>query len=143
MKAPGGSRRRTGLRSTSGLSSSRTSTIPAICSDSIRTYRRHRASVRQGAPYMDLIKIVILICSVEMAPQDCQTDSAMVVIAGPTVTTMMACSQDGQAHIARTSLLDEHTYPKLLCTHARSTRARFDSEWKAAPVGATGHFGAR
>jgi hypothetical protein len=96
---------------------------------------------------MDLFKIVILVCSAEMAPQDCQTDNAIDVIAGPTVTTVMACGHDGQAYIAQTSLLDEHTYPKMLCRHARFATAPLDSDRKTASVADTpveaGRFGAR
>ena len=91
---------------------------------------------------MDLFKIVILVCSAEMAPQDCQTDSAIDVIAGSTVTTVMACGHDGQAYIAQTSLLDEHTYPKMLCRRAKFAAAPLGSG-KAASVADTAHSSAR
>jgi hypothetical protein len=58
-----------------------------------------------------------------VAPQDCQADNTIDVVAGPTVTTVMACGHDGQAYVAQTVLLNEHTYPKMLCRHARLATA--------------------
>jgi hypothetical protein len=61
--------------------------------------------------------ILILICSINLGQADCQQDTAIDVVRGPHVESVMMCGMAGQAMIARTVLLrnDGQEYMKLLC----------------------------
>jgi hypothetical protein len=63
-----------------------------------------------------MFKIMILICTINLAPQDCQTETAMDIIAGPTVSSELSCALSGQALLASTALRpDGREYAKILC----------------------------
>jgi hypothetical protein len=64
----------------------------------------------------DLFKVLILVCSVQQSPADCQPESAVDVISGPDEPNEIACARDGQAYVAPTPLVVAgETYPKILC----------------------------
>ena len=67
----------------------------------------------------DIFTIVILVCAVDLAPQDCSAENAIDVISGPSAPNEMACARDGFAYVAQTPFvaLDE-SYPKVLCSRA-------------------------
>ena len=64
-----------------------------------------------------MFEVVILVCSVSIAPADCQTDNAIDVIRGPDVANELMCGLHGQAYIASTALSPQSTdeYVKVQC----------------------------
>jgi hypothetical protein len=66
-----------------------------------------------------LFKVLILVCSVNQTPQDCQPDTALDLIIGPPAANELVCARDGQAYVANTPLVVAgETYPKILCTRS-------------------------
>jgi hypothetical protein len=66
-----------------------------------------------------MFTVLILICSVTLAPQDCKRHSALDVIQGPQVANELMCGMHGQAFIAETALgtgLGPDEYIKIVCT---------------------------
>jgi hypothetical protein len=66
-----------------------------------------------------MFKILILICSVNLAPGDCQVNTALDVIDGPEAYSQALCGMHGQAFIADTALGVRHRddeYVKVRCT---------------------------
>jgi hypothetical protein len=67
-----------------------------------------------------MFKIVILICSLNVAPADCQINTAIDVIDGPEAASQSICGMHGQAYVADTALgIRKHDdeYVKVRCTH--------------------------
>src|SRR3546814_17573396 len=56
-----------------------------------------------------MFKVLILVCSMALAPEDCQTDSDVSVINGPDGPNALMCGLNGQAYVASTALA--HTTP--------------------------------
>lgn len=71
-----------------------------------------------------MLQILILICSTNLSPADCQMETALDVIHGPKAASITGCGLEAQALLARTTLLrgpDE--YAKIKCRPpARATR---------------------
>lgn len=65
-----------------------------------------------------MFKVLILICSVTLAHEDCQTDNAVSVIDGPESPTAVMCGLNGQAYIASTAVAAKHDdeYVKVTCS---------------------------
>lgn len=66
-----------------------------------------------------MFQILILVCAVGVAPTDCQPETALDIINGPSATSEMICGMHGQAYVAQTSLRP-HTdgeYVKIKCLH--------------------------
>ena len=66
-----------------------------------------------------MFKVLILICSMNLAPADCQINTAISVIDGPDAADEAMCGFAGQAYVAQTVLLGEgheNEYVKLKCT---------------------------
>jgi hypothetical protein len=65
-----------------------------------------------------MFKVLILICSVTLAPEDCKTDSAVSVIDGPEAPNAMMCGLNGQAYLAGTAMAAKHEneYVKVTCS---------------------------
>jgi len=66
-----------------------------------------------------VFKILILVCSINLAPADCQTNTALDVISGPEAANQSVCGLYGQAYIADTALgtaLRSDEYVKVKCT---------------------------
>jgi hypothetical protein len=66
-----------------------------------------------------MFQILILVCSVGIAPADCQPETAVDVIKGPSAASEMTCGLHGQAYIAQTSLRPRSAgeYVKIKCLH--------------------------
>jgi len=69
-----------------------------------------------------MYSIVILICSTVLSHGDCQADTAVDVVRGPTVDNPMSCGFNAQAMIARTDLVrsDGTEYVKVMCTPSKN-----------------------
>jgi hypothetical protein len=64
----------------------------------------------------NLLQVLILVCSVDQAPPDCQPQTALDVIVGPAAANEIACARDGQAYVAGTPfVVAGETWPKILC----------------------------
>jgi hypothetical protein len=66
-----------------------------------------------------VFKVLILVCSNNLAPADCQTDTAVDVISGTEAGNQLACGLYGQACIADTALgaaLRDDEYVKVKCS---------------------------
>lgn len=51
-----------------------------------------------------MFQILILICSIDVPPAECQIGTALDLIHGPRVPNEVMCGLHGQAYIAQTSL---------------------------------------
>jgi hypothetical protein len=63
-----------------------------------------------------MLQILILICSTNLSPADCQMETAIDVIHGPKTASVMGCGLEAQALLAKTTVLrrpDE--YAKIRC----------------------------
>jgi hypothetical protein len=68
-----------------------------------------------------MFKVLILICSINVAPQDCQAQNATDVIAGPIVSSELSCGLSGQAYLANTALRPTgREYVKVQCSRTSS-----------------------
>jgi hypothetical protein len=66
-----------------------------------------------------MFKMLILICSMNLAPSDCQVNTAISVINGPDAPDPEMCGFAGQAYIAQTALGEQrhdNEYLKVKCT---------------------------
>ena len=66
-----------------------------------------------------MFKVLILVCSINITPADCQMDTAVDVISGPEAANQSVCGLYGQAYIADTALgaaLRDDEYVKVKCT---------------------------
>lgn len=83
-----------------------------------------------------MFKVLILVCSVQISPQDCQTDNAVDVIQGPDASNEITCAFTGQAYIAETALgtgLGRDHYVKVTCIR----QADVETETAVAPPAET------
>lgn len=64
-----------------------------------------------------MFQVLILVCSVNLAPADCQIETALDLINGPPVANEVMCGLHGQAYIAQTSLSPRSAgeYVKVKC----------------------------
>ena len=71
-----------------------------------------------------MFKVLILVCSVALSPDECQADTAVAVIDGPEAPNEVMCGLNGQAYLANTALAErrEDEYVKVTCS--RSTIGR-------------------
>ena len=73
-----------------------------------------------------MLKAVLLICALDVAPANCLPDSALDMIAGPETGDMAACGLHAQAFLAQSALaqsMGEGEYLKIVCL---SPDARLD-----------------
>ena len=66
-----------------------------------------------------MFQVLILVCSINLSPADCQTDTAVDVISGPEAGNQSVCGLYGEAYIADTALgsgLRSDEYVKVKCT---------------------------
>src|SRR5215470_6063926 len=64
-----------------------------------------------------MFKVLILVCSMGILPQDCDRDNAIDVIVGPSATNELTCGFSGQAYLAGTALAPtDGSYVKVQCT---------------------------
>jgi hypothetical protein len=71
-----------------------------------------------------MLQIMILVCSVNVSPVDCQTETALDIISGPQTASAISCGMQGQALIASTSFARQRPgeYVKIKCTHLKDTK---------------------
>ena len=63
-----------------------------------------------------MFKVLILVCSINLAPQDCKRDNAIDVIVGPIASNELTCGFSAQAYIANTALAPtDGNYLKIRC----------------------------
>jgi len=66
-----------------------------------------------------LFQVLILVCAVDLAPAECQRETAIDIIIGPSASNEIMCARDGQAYVAQTPfVVAGETYPKILCTRS-------------------------
>ena len=65
-----------------------------------------------------MFQVLVLVCSVGVAPADCQTDTAVKTIRGPEAANEIQCGLYGQAYFAEMGQyqLDGDEYLKVMCT---------------------------
>ena len=61
--------------------------------------------------------IIILVCSTTLSHSDCQADTALDVVRGPSVVNPIMCALNAQTMMARTDLVrgDRAQYMKVVC----------------------------
>jgi hypothetical protein len=66
-----------------------------------------------------MLRILILICSSQVSPQDCQRETALDLISGPQVNSVFSCAMQGQAVLASTANIGRrpNEYVKIGCEH--------------------------
>jgi hypothetical protein len=64
-----------------------------------------------------MFQVLILICSIGLAPGDCQIGTALDVVRGPPAPNALQCGLHGQAYIAPTALAPRGPgeYVKIIC----------------------------
>jgi hypothetical protein len=67
-----------------------------------------------------MFEILILVCASSLSAPDCQMNTALDVIHGPSASSVIACGVQGQAYIAETSLIGrlDGAYLKIRCGRA-------------------------
>lgn len=72
-----------------------------------------------------MLHVLILICSMDVSPPDCQRETALDIISGPHVANVMTCGFQGQALVASTSAIGRHPneYMKIRCEHVKDERS--------------------
>lgn len=72
-----------------------------------------------------MLRILILICSAEVSPQDCQRETALDIISGPQVANIMTCGFQGQALAASTATIGRRPgeYIKIRCERLPDERS--------------------
>ena len=68
-----------------------------------------------------MLRVLILICSSQVSPQDCQRDTALDLISGPQVNSVFACTMQGQGMLASTANIGRRPdeYAKIKCEHIK------------------------
>lgn len=62
-----------------------------------------------------MVKILILICSVNLTPADCTSNTALDVIGAGSAQTAIACLMYGENLVASTDLSEQAFYLKITC----------------------------
>jgi len=63
-----------------------------------------------------MFKVLILVCAMNLAPQDCERGNAIDVIVGPTASNELTCGFSAQAYIGTTALAPtDGNYLKIQC----------------------------
>ena len=71
-----------------------------------------------------MFQVLILVCSVNLAPADCQVETALDLIKGPPVTSEVMCGLHGQAYIAQTASLTPRPAGNMSRSNACGPRRR-------------------
>src|SRR5262249_34191961 len=75
-----------------------------------------------------MFKVLILVCAMGIAPQDCERSNAIDVIVGPAAANELACGFSGQAYLAGTALVPtDGNYVKVQCTRATADHTQSDA----------------
>jgi len=72
-----------------------------------------------------MIKMMILICSANLSPADCQVETALDIIHGPQVASVFECSMASQVMAAQSSILRNapSEYMKVKCSPVKVAEA--------------------
>jgi hypothetical protein len=72
-----------------------------------------------------MIKMMILICSANLSPADCQVETALDIIHGPQVASVFECGMASQVMAAQTSMLRNASseYMKVRCSPVKVAEA--------------------
>jgi hypothetical protein len=79
-----------------------------------------------------MFKVLILVCSAQLAHQDCGTGNATDVIWGPDAASEITCALSGQAYVAETAIangIGDNRYLKVVCI--RQTEMPMDPAGRA------------
>jgi hypothetical protein len=72
-----------------------------------------------------MFKVILLVCAANIAPGDCQADSALYLMNGPDASNEVGCGMQSQAYLAQTWIgqsLSEGEYLKIVCRRDPSER---------------------
>jgi hypothetical protein len=85
-----------------------------------------------------MLKMLILICSANMSPADCQVETALDIIHGPQVASVFECGMASQVMAAQTSLLRRGPgeYMKVRCSPLKVAEAASERKADQAPAAA-------
>jgi hypothetical protein len=81
-----------------------------------------------------MFKVILLVCAANVAPGDCQADTALYLLNGPDASNEVMCGMQSQAYLAQTWLgqsLADGEYLKIICQHG--PRRRILEEASAKP----------
>jgi hypothetical protein len=72
-----------------------------------------------------MLKMLILVCSSNLSPADCQLETALDIIQGPQVASIFECGMASQVLVAQTSILHraQGEYMKVRCTPVKAAEA--------------------
>jgi hypothetical protein len=73
-----------------------------------------------------IVTALILVCSATVAMRDCNVDTAIDVVQGPEVNSIVGCGLSSQAMIAQTSMasgLGKDQYLKIVCVQRKPVAA--------------------
>lgn len=72
-----------------------------------------------------MLKMLILVCSANLSPADCQVETALDIIHGPQVASVFECGMASQVMAAQTSLLrrGQREYIKVRCAPVKVAQA--------------------
>jgi hypothetical protein len=74
-----------------------------------------------------MFRVLILVCSMNLAPQDCEIKNAIHVIAGPLVSSERSCRLSGNAFVVSTTMAPtDREYVTIRCRRRSSAEARTD-----------------
>ena len=79
-----------------------------------------------------MFKVILLVCAANVAPSDCQADTAIHLVNGPDASNEVMCGMQSQAYLAQTWIgqsLAEGEYVKIVCQ--RGPRERVMEEASA------------
>ncbi len=72
-----------------------------------------------------MFKVILLVCAANIAPGDCQADTAVHLINGPDASNEVMCGMQSQAYLAHTWIgqsLTEGEYLKIVCRRGQAER---------------------
>lgn len=73
-----------------------------------------------------MFQVLILVCSINLTPIECQSATALQVISGPDASDESVCGLYGQAYIADNAIglsLHDDEYVKVKCTRTSIGKA--------------------
>src|SRR5262245_38378862 len=80
---------------------------------------------------VEMFEVLILVCLASVSAPDCQSDTAVNVIRGPVVSSVVACGLQGQALLASTSVGSDLGGAYMMIRWSRAVLAEGDAETTA------------
>lgn len=83
-----------------------------------------------------MVKMLILICSANLSPADCQVETALDIIHGPQVASVFECGMASQVMAAQTTILRNASseYMKVRCSPVKVAATDAESVGSTALV---------